>query len=194
MGHTVQVPIHTKMAGVVTEVHQRLDLTILSDTEFKRILNAAQSGLVTGERGYIASLLKQLCEKADILPPFILSTDSSWYGMSVSHPWTQVDSPVSDQFDELMKLSAVRSKMRHAANPPKPGWNGQIPPAPQPTRNHSQYRRNHWITLPGWTSTTELRKLLAKGVCKHPDMVEARNQLAALVLERPVVNLVTKEF
>jgi hypothetical protein len=191
MGYSINAEIDVNTPGVTTFINQTLDLDQLDSAQWTRLCNAAKSGLVTGGRGYLALLTKALAKEINVLHPFIISTSGAWQGIGVEHPWMESGSIVHDKIDELMQLSKVRARMQIAANPSLKG-NYQL--TREPTRHHSGWRSGAYVTLPGWSSSTDVRKFLTKELCKRPEMVESREQLLAYINTKPSITIVTREF
>lgn len=190
MGYSITAPLDTNTPGVTTSITQSLDLNLLDTAQWTRLTNAAKSGLVTGCRGYLSLLAKELAKQINTLPPFIVGLANSWQGTTVEHPWAELGSVAQGKFDELMQLSDMRHRLQCASDTKI----DQYRRTKKSERHRSGYRMNSYLSLVGWSTTTDLRKFLTEQVCNHPEMIAARKELLAYIETKPTINIVTKEF
>lgn len=189
MGYSITTPLDTTTPGIETHLTQTINLNKLDAQQWTRLCNAAKTGLVTGGRGYLADLIRELVSQAGTLPPFIITPAGSWQGTSIMHPWMHRTSPVAAKVDELMLLSDTRHRLQVAALGEK------VHPHFKAKRAERQtYSSTPTLTLPGWKSTTELRKYVYKELCSEPDMVAARAALLEYIQSKPTIQLVSKVF
>lgn len=186
MGYTIKVPADTNTPGVITEIRQTIDISKLDDGQFKRLQNACDTGVITG-RGYIADIMRRLAEVNNVVPPFIVTKANSWDGMKMVHPYVG-DSTYDREMQEIIDLANVRQKMREAANPEK--YKNQYHRRVA-QRQHSRWIGGHYLSLPSWDSTTELRKIIRQRFGKLDAFRNDMRSLRVLLADKPTVTITT---
>ena len=191
MGYNVSVPVDTNMPGVVTEVHQRIDLSSLAVGEFNRIVNACKVGVVTG-RGYVRSITKQLAEINDLTPPIAVTLNNEWSGSNLLTPLVN-EERLAPMWEEIMRLGDVRWKLKCSTR--TDGF----------ASHYANYRseihnsRSSWwgphMSLRGLNSTTEIRALLKnQGILSDPKFRQDLDKLLEVVRSKPAITIVSKEL
>jgi len=182
VGHTVSMPIDVNTPGVVTTITQQIDLTALPDDQFKRVVNAAKQGFVTGD-GYIATLLGKIAKSRSLMPPIVLRK-SDWSGVRLCHPMFSygVGREIAD---EIMKLSDVRQQFANANGTTKAYRRDEV----SKRGDHRHY--GAYLQLVGWdrVSTVPLKKEVLSRFKNIETFKENNKQLVAAVMERPRINI-----
>lgn len=176
MGTTAyNLPIDTNTPGVSTKVVQEINFSALSSKEFNRIVNAAKSGVVTGD-GWVSALLTTLAKRHNLAPPIIVRSS---YGVHLLHPNINAQ-PFEALTTEIMALSDVREQFNCS----------QSGREPQVSRRNKRLWLGESISLVGWgKSIAPLTKELRTRAKDVPWFVENNKKLVALLMQKPTITI-----
>ena len=178
MGTTVyHLPIDTNTPGVSTKVVQEINFSELSSKEFNRIVNAAKSGVVTGD-GWVSALLTTLAKRHNLSPPIVVRNS---FGVYLLHPNINAQ-PFEALATEIMAVSDVREQFNCSRSGRKP----------QVAMRSKRLWPGESISLVGWgKSIAPLTRELRTRVKDVPWFVENNKRLVALLMQKPTVTIIT---
>ena len=178
------LPHNCRVPGVKTNIQQLIDVPSLSPAQFTRLKNCAERGFVLGS-GYVSSILGALAERHYLMAPVLARR--AYSTMVVEHEVFNPESPVYDReiVADIMNLSDVRYKFQISQNPKA----GRYQDAKSTSQEGS-------LNLVGWADASPdvLRKEILARLTRIPHFVESTKQLAAIVAERPLVEVYSRTY